>query len=99
MRVLLVTHPVFASHETGLGHPERPARLVAAADGVREAPVEVIESLAPEVDRALLELVHEPAYVSRIERFCASGGGALDADTRAVGASWEAAKRAAGAGP
>lgn len=99
MRVLLVTHPVFASHETGRGHPERPARLAAAADGVRGAPVELVETPAPEIDRALLELVHDGAYIDRIERFCAAGGGALDADTRAVGASWEAALRGAGAGP
>ena len=99
MRVLLVTHPVFGLHDTGRGHPERPARLLAALEGVREAPVEVVEEQAPEVDRALLELVHAPRYVERIERFCAAGGGALDPDTRAVEASWEAAIRAAGAGP
>ena len=61
--------------------------------------MDVIEALAPEADRTLLELVHDPAYVRRIERFCSAGGGALDPDTRAVGASWEAARRAAGAGP
>ena len=99
MRVLLVTHPVFASHETGRGHPERPARLAAALEGVRAAPVDVIEARAPEATRALLELVHDAGYVNRIERFCAAGGGALDPDTSAGGASWEAAKRAAGAGP
>lgn len=98
MRVLLVTHPVFALHRTGYGHPERPARLEAAGRGVREAPVEIIEEPAPEVERGLLELVHAPGYVNEIERFCAAGGGALDQDTRAVPASWEAAVRAAGAG-
>ena len=61
--------------------------------------MEVIEAPAPEADRALLELVHDPAYVSRIERFCSAGGGALDPDTWAAEASWEAARRAAGAGP
>ena len=99
MRVLLLTHPAFGLHDTGRGHPERPARLEAAIAGVREAPVEVVEEQAPVVDRAHLELVHSPRYVDRIERFCAAGGGALDPDTRAVRASWEAAVRAAGAGP
>ena len=60
--------------------------------------MDVAEEGAPEVDRALLELVHSPGYVNRIERFCAAGGGALDPDTRAVPASWEASLRAAGAG-
>ncbi len=99
MKVLLVHHPVFGAHDTGLGHPERPARLDAAVEGVRDSPTEVIEERAPEVDRSLLELVHHPRYINRIERFCAAGGGALDADTRAGPASWEAARRAAGAGP
>ena len=99
MRALLVTHPVFGLHDTGQDHPERPDRLRAAVEGVKAAPVEVVEEQAPEVDRSLLELVHAPGYVQRIERFCAAGGGALDADTSAVPASWEAALRAAGAGP
>ena len=51
------------------------------------------------VDSALLASVHSPAYIEAIERFCASGGGPLDADTVAVEASWDAALRAAGAGP
>lgn len=99
MQVLAITHPVFAEHDNGRGHPERPSRLEAALAGVRESPSEVAEEGAPEVDRALLELVHSPGYVNRIERFCAAGGGALDPDTHAVPASWEASLRAAGAGP
>ena len=100
MRVLAVSHPVFERHNAGWsGHPERPARLGAALDGVSGAPVELVEELAPEVDRRLLELVHTPAYVDGIEQLCASGGGRLDPDTAVVPASWEAAVRAAGAGP
>lgn len=52
---------------------------------------------APLAGRKQLERVHSPAHVERIERFCASGGGMIDADTVAVEASWEAALRAAGA--
>ena len=99
MHLLAVTHPIFAEHDTGRGHPERPARLEAALAGARGSPAEVTEESAPKVERAHLELVHSPAYVDRIEDFCAAGGGALDPDTRAVPASWEASLRAAGAGP
>ena len=99
MRILSVTHPAFELHTTGRNHPERPARLRAALDGVNDAPGEVVDMSAPEVDRALLELVHSAAYIERIAAFCATGGGALDPDTRAVEASWEAAIRSAGAGP
>lgn len=99
MRVLAVSHPVFEQHDAGWGHPERPARLDAALRGVRTAPVEVTEELAPEIDQGLLELVHAPRYIDYIQQVCASGGAQLDPDTAAVPASWEAAIRAAGAGP
>jgi acetoin utilization deacetylase AcuC-like enzyme len=99
MRALSVTHPVFEHHDTGRNHPERSARLQAALRGVDGAPVDVVDMLAPEVDRDLLEVVHRSSYVAQIESFCRRGGGALDADTHAVRASWEAALRSAGAGP
>lgn len=99
MEVLYLTHPVFARHDTGSWHPERPARLTAAERGVWTAGLEVQRIDADGVDRGLLASVHTPSYIDAIERFCASGGGPLDADTVAVEASWDAALRAAGAGP
>ncbi len=99
MRVLSVSHPACALHDAGWGHPERPARLEAALLGVERAPVETIPVEAPLAAREGLELVHDPSYIDRIERLCAMGGGRLDPDTRAGEASWEAALRAAGAGP
>ena len=99
MEVLYLTHPVFARHDTGSWHPERPARLDAAARGAQSAGLGVRQIEADVVDRALLASVHTPSYIDAIERFCASGGGPLDADTVAVEASWDAALRAAGAGP
>lgn len=99
MEVLYVTHPAFSEHDTGQWHPERPARLVAAHRGVWGAGLGVHPVEAPGVDPELLAAVHTPAYIRAIERFCAAGGGELDADTVAGEASWDAALRAAGAGP
>ena len=99
VEVHLVTHPCFELHDTGRWHPERPARLAAAASGVRTCGLHVREALAVEIEPALLERVHSPAYIRSIERFCAQGGGSLDPDTVAVPESWEAALRSAGAGP
>lgn len=99
MRVLSVSHPACARHDAGRNHPERPARLEAALAGVAAAPVETIPAEAPPVDRETLALVHDPAYIAGMERLCAAGGGRLDPDTRAGEESWEAALRAAGAGP
>jgi len=42
--------------------------------------------------------VHGAAYLDRLEQLCASGGGALDQDTYATEASWDAARLSAGAG-
>ncbi len=98
MRTLLVTHPVCFEHRSGLWHPERPERLTAAIDGVRDTSHEVHEVEAPIIERSLLELVHSSEYIDAIEKFCASGGGQLDADTYAVTDSWEAALRSAGSG-
>ena len=41
--------------------------------------------------------VHTPEYVASLERFCAAGGGDLDADTSVVPGSWMTARRAVGA--
>ena len=98
MRVVLVTHDSSLEHNTGRGHPERPARVPAVVEGVRGAGHTVIDLGAPEATTANLELIHDPAYILAIERFCASGGGPVDPDTVAHRASWEAALRSAGAG-
>jgi len=98
--VLYATHARFLDHDTGYGHPERPARLTAVergidAAGLREALTPVVPVAAePEV----LDLVHPVAYRRAIERFCEAGGGYLDGDTHVGPASWEAALLAAGAG-
>jgi len=99
VEILYVTHPAFVEHDTGSSHPERPARLAAAERGVWAAGLAVRRVEATPVDRELLTSVHAASYVAAIERFCAAGGGPLDADTVAVEASWDAALRAAGAGP
>ena len=100
MTVLFGTHALYLDHETGLGHPERPDRLRAVARGIEDADLAdalVVFSPRP-ATRAELESVHSPDYLDATERFCAAGGGALDADTTAGPCSWEAATLAAGAG-
>lgn len=87
-------------HFAGAGHPERPQRLEAVLEALR-APdlvplVRFVE--APPAPREAIERVHPAAYVERLERLAASGGGALDADTILGPRSWEAVLAAAGAG-
>ena len=99
--VLLTTHPAFAAHDNGPGHPERPARLRAVLSGITATGLgEAVVAVTPRpATRAELEGLHRAPYLDALERFCAAGGGALDADTEVVPESWPAALLAAGAGP
>jgi len=86
-------------HDTGAGHPERPARLVAACAGLADAGYDDAVRLAPRLaTREELLRVHSAAYLDALERFGAAGGGHLDPDTVVAPGSWETALAAAGAG-
>ena len=98
--MLYFSHPAFLLHDPGEGlpgHPERPERLVAI-----EAALEEVDWLgwerreAPPASEEELMLVHPRAHVEAIRLLCESGGGAIDVDTYAGPASWEAALRSAG---
>lgn len=98
--LLVASDPWFAAHDTGRGHPERAARLVAASRGLdaadlRDARVELEPRAATPRE---LARVHDPTYLASMERFCAEGGGMVDPDTVAGVDSWTAAVHAAGAG-
>lgn len=100
MAVLLYTDDRFLDHDTGPHHPERPARLAAALDGLHRHGLG--DALDQRVARAAtddeLHLVHPAGFVAGIDRFCAAGGGELDGDTVVSSGSAIAARLAAGAG-
>ena len=95
---LLYSDPVFLRHETGR-HPERPARLLAIAERLREAGLAnrcaagAFVPLAPEATLA----VHDPAVARLVRDLCERGGGRLEADTPVSPESLDAALAAAGA--
>jgi acetoin utilization deacetylase AcuC-like enzyme len=99
--MLYFSHPACLKHDPGEGlpgHPERPERLPAI-----EAALEEVDWLgwkrreAPRASEEELMLVHPREHVEGIRRLCEGGGGAIDVDTYAGEASWEAALRSAGA--
>ena len=100
MTILLGVHPQFLLHDTGPGHPERPARLSAVMEGIeaaglRDAIVRFEPSPAP---WDLIERVHPGRYLVALEEFTAMGGGHLDADTVVSEDSFGALLLAAGCG-
>jgi len=92
----MLRHASSLEHDTG-SHPENASRIRAIERVLDDAGWPGLELRdAPLASRAMLERVHDPAHIERIERFCDAGGGMIDADTIATDASWEAALRAAG---
>src|SRR5438874_5130582 len=98
--IVVETHPAYLSHDTGPGHPERPARLDAVLAGLEAAgvPDALVWAEPRRATRAELERVHPGEHLDDLEAFCAAGGGRIDADTSAGATSWDAALLAAGAG-
>lgn len=99
--MLILTGPTGEhEHDGGALHPERQGRIGAVMDGIEDLRLgrELVSVDAPLAGRVDLERVHVPSYLDELEAFCRHGGGELDPDTFAVADSWEAARRAAGAG-
>ncbi|WP_325170010.1 histone deacetylase family protein [Methylobacterium sp. C25] len=103
-RTLLVTHPAFAKHETGLGNPERPARMRVIDEALAGPDFAALRreeaSLRNDVEAAILR-AHTPVHLDRIRAAAANSVTypvRLDADTIVSAGTWEAALRAVGAG-
>jgi acetoin utilization deacetylase AcuC-like enzyme len=104
MTTALITHPAFLNHDTGEYHPERPDRM-RAIDKVLSA--EIFDGLARseaplrDDDATYIAMAHGPAYLANmtaaIEHFAGSPRH-IDSDTVASAGTWEAVRRAVGAG-
>src|SRR5690242_827341 len=95
-RSIWLRHDAVLKHDVP-GHPERPARIRALEAEMSANDwfgCSVLE--APAATREALLAVHPEAHVDFVEGLCEAGGGAIDADTYAVPATYEAAVRAAG---
>lgn len=108
MPVKIYTHPLFARHDTGVGHPERASRLNAAITGVARAGLAgqiVLETEAhADTDRIIVK-THSDDYQRELDMACRSGmrlfhsldnpisSATFAAARTAVGASLTAAER------
>jgi acetoin utilization deacetylase AcuC-like enzyme len=98
--MLYFSHPACLEHDPrqGLpGHPENPERLRAIETALGERDWLGWERReAPAASEEELQLVHPRGHVEAIRDLARSGGGAVDLDTFAGEASYEAALRSAG---
>jgi acetoin utilization deacetylase AcuC-like enzyme len=95
--VLLITDEAMLNHAPGGGHPERPDRLRAIVDLLKESPVEGTRWMNPApAKRQWIKRVHEAKYLDQIDSLRGSSA-QLDEDTFVSPGSVEAAYLAAGA--
>jgi acetoin utilization deacetylase AcuC-like enzyme len=94
----LYTHAACLAHDTGEGHPERPARLAAVLEALAAHFPDMVPHEAPRAEREALLRVHAPGLLASVlETEPGADLHWLDADTALSPGSAEAALRAAGA--
>jgi acetoin utilization deacetylase AcuC-like enzyme len=104
MQTLLLTHPSFVLHDTGSGHPERPARMEAIDRALADpvfAGLRREEAPLREDGEEQILLAHPAEYLERIKSIAANPAALpahLDPDTVMSPGTYEAASRAVGAG-
>jgi len=97
---VVIAGPIVSREHEHPRHPERPARVDAAAAAIDDLHLGADRVDLPARVATFDELarVHDPDYLRALESFCEAGGGRLDPDTYARPASWDAARSVAGAG-
>ena len=91
---------IYLAHNAGQGHPERPERLVAALDALKQKTwFDTLQPIAAEpATREWVHTIHAPDYVTRAEQACSSGLPYLDVpDVGICASSYDAALMASGA--
>lgn len=94
----LVSTRTALEHDTGAGHAERPARLVAVLERLEACGLaQETEALdAPLAPIESVQAAHDATYLETVRRACAAGGAQLDPDTPCSTGSWEATLRTTG---
>jgi acetoin utilization deacetylase AcuC-like enzyme len=94
--IALLANPAQIGHREE-GHPERPERVAAIIEAIAKSDIGLVPEPAPDAPEPLVHRVHDPSYVTMLDRAASSGGGFLDPDTYITPQSMIAARTAAGA--
>ena len=94
--ISVIYSPEFLEHDTGYGHPEKPKRLTAIAQALRQVQWQdriewQLPTSAQEKVLSYVRAVHTKEHIERIKRAAKNGGGYLDADTPVSKRSYEVA--------
>jgi acetoin utilization deacetylase AcuC-like enzyme len=99
MQTVVLYDPRYLDHDTGIGHPERPARLSHAIGVLEQKPwFSRLERIDPvRCDRRWLETIHDPKYIERTQMACHQGEHYVDSpDVAVCPSSYETAILATG---
>ena len=94
----IITSRLYRDHKTW-NHPESPQRAEAMhglAGKLLAGPGPFVGFDPVKADLERIESIHTPQYVADLQRFCQSGGGKIDLNTKVSAASFEVALLAAG---
>ena len=99
MKTAFYTHPDFALHFNGAGHPERPERLEAINSALRKADLwdELAHPTFESASEDDLARCHMRLHIERVKALSKADDGWLDGDTNVGPHSFEVAKLASGA--
>lgn len=104
MTTVLLTHPAFLAHDTGAGHPERSDRMRAIDAALKNERFSgLVRRDAPlrDDDATYIALAHRQNHLDEMRALTervARGHEHIDGDTVVSPGTWEAARRAVGAG-
>ena len=89
---------IYLKHDTGIGHPESPQRLIYNNKYIKPLKDRLIHISPRRSTAKEITLIHDTYYPQEIMDFCSAGGGYLDPDTHVGIHSYDAAVMAVGAG-
>jgi acetoin utilization deacetylase AcuC-like enzyme len=90
---------IYLKHNTGAGHPERPERLVAIQERLKQHDLlsKLVMRTPEPASLDWITAVHAPEYVARVRKSCQEGTGYVDTpDSPASAASYDVAVMAVG---
>lgn len=99
MTTAIVHHPIYAKHNTGLGHPETAARYQVVIDTLRSDEKfwsSLVEITPEKAQQGIVQAAHTKDHFLRVEHAFAHGQDRLDADTVISMQSFDAALYGAG---